>query len=291
MLNFTELAATDSATYLSSQGVGAPFIYEFVEAATRANYGQNMDKIHAVEGLVSMATGGAVTAIGGNFQIFTGLLDHSKAKVHLNTTVTALQKDEDGWRLDFEATHAPGDFGTTKPFDAVIVAAPHKSTKIKFPSSSARVSPVPYVHLHVTLFTTSSPSPNPAYFKLPEGDTVPPAVLTSADASRHGGPEPEFNSLSYLQKVADREEWVVKIFSKKHIEDFWLENMFGKGKIGWVLRHEVSSSNPPPLRQWLTRWQWDAYPVLPPTTKYPTMVLDDGLYYVNGFEKLVDSPH
>ncbi len=39
---------------------------------------------------------------------------------------------------------------------------------------------------------------------------------------------------------------------------------------------------------WLTRSQWDAYPVLSPTTNYSPMVLDDGLYYVNGFETFVN---
>ena len=246
MLNFTEFTATDTASYLLSQGVGAPFIYEFVEAATRVNYGQNIDKIHALEGLVSMAATGAVTAIGGNFQIFAGFLNRSNAKVHLRTTVTAIQKDDDGWRLDIEDTQKPGNFGTTKPFDAVIVAAPHKSTNISFPSSSAKVPPVPYVHLHVTLFTTTSPSANPAYFNLPEGSTIPSMIITSAEATRQGGPEPDFNSMNYLQQVsADRQEWVVKIFSKKRIGDDWLETVFGKGKIGWVLRHEVSLLNLP----------------------------------------------
>jgi len=246
MLNFTELTSVTGATYLHDQGVGDPFIFEFVEAATRVNYGQDMDKIHALEGLVSMATEGAVTTIGGNFQIFAGFLHHSDAKVHLNTTVTALQKDENGWRLDVEDTKVPSNFGTTKPFDAVIVAAPHKSTNISFPSSSAKVPPVPYVHLHVTLFTTTSPSPSPAYFNLPEGSRVPSMIITSAEGRRQGGKEPDFNSMNYLQRVSsDREEWVVKIFSKKRIEDTWLEGIFGKGKVGWVLRHEVSVSNLP----------------------------------------------
>jgi prenylcysteine oxidase/farnesylcysteine lyase len=244
-LNFTGLTATDSASYLLSQGVGSAFVYEFVEAATRVNYGHDIDKIHALEGLVSMAANGAVSAVGGNFQIFANFLDHSNAKVHLRTTVTTIQKDEDGWRLDVEDTQEPNNFGTTKPFDAVIIAAPHKSTKISFPSSSARVPPVPYVHLHVTLFTTTSRSPNAAYFNLPEGSAIPSMILTSAQARRQGAPEPDFNSMNYLQKTsADREEWVVKVFSKKRIEDTWLEKVFGKGKIGWVLRHEVSVSNP-----------------------------------------------
>lgn len=246
MLNFTELTSIDTANYLLNQGVGAPFIYEFVEASTRVNYGQDIDKIHALEGFVSMAAEGAVSTVGGNFQIFAGFLDHSNAKVHLNTTVTALQKDETGWRLDVEDTKVPSNFGTTKPFDAVIVAAPHQYTNISFPSSSAKVPLVPYVHLHVTLFTTTSPSANPAYFNLPEGSSVPAMILTSADGRRHGGREPDFNSMNYLQSVGSgKEEWVVKIFSKQRIEDAWLEGAFGKGKVGWILRHEVGVSNLP----------------------------------------------
>jgi prenylcysteine oxidase / farnesylcysteine lyase len=30
--------------------------------------------------------------------------------------------------------------------------------------------------------------------------------------------------------------------------------------------------------------KWDAYPVLPPTAKFPPVKLDDGLFYVNAFE-------
>jgi prenylcysteine oxidase/farnesylcysteine lyase len=250
MLNFTKLTATDTASYLSSQGVGSPFIYEFVEGATRINYGQNVDKIHAVEGLVSMASDGAVSAVGGNFQIFTNLLNTSNAKVHLRTAVTALQKSGGGWKLDIEDaqedTQYTSNCRTTKAFDTVIVAAPHKSTNIRFPSSSAQVPPVPYVHLHVTLFTTTSRSPNAAYFNLPEGSAIPSLILTSAEGFRHGGPEPDFNSMDYLRKVSeDSKEWVVKIFSKKRIEDGWLENVFGKGNVSWVLRHEVSLSKFP----------------------------------------------
>ena len=244
MLSFTELTPTDAAAYLLSRGVGADFIYQFVEAATRVNYGQDMDKIHALGGLVSMATAGAVTTVGGNFQIFAAFLDRSNAKVHLNTRVRGLQKDENGWKLDVEDTRVPNNFGTTKSFDAVIVAAPHNSTNIRFPSSSAEVSPVPYVHLHVTLFTTTSPSPNPAYFNATEGSPIPSTILTSAEGRRHGGPEPDFNSITYLQRVSpDSEEYVVKIFSKQRIADEWLEEVFGKGKVGWVLRHEVGVSN------------------------------------------------
>ena len=33
--------------------------------------------------------------------------------------------------------------------------------------------------------------------------------------------------------------------------------------------------------------QWDAYPVLPPTSKFPPVKIDQGFYYVNAFEPSV----
>ena len=242
MLNFTELTPTDAATYLLSQGVGADFIYQYAEAFTRVNYGQDTDKIHALGGLVSLAAGGAVTTVGGNFQIFAAFLDHSNATVHLNTTVTGLQKDGNGWKLDVENTLVPGN-RTTKSFDTVIVAAPHHLTNISFPSSSAEVRPVPYLPLHITLLTTTSPSPSPAYFNATEGSNIPAIILTNAHGRRHGGREPDFISISYLQKVSpDSEEYVVKVFSKERIEKEWLDEVFGKGKVGWVHRYKVGVS-------------------------------------------------
>ena len=46
-----------------------------------------MDKIHALEGMVSLAANGASTVKGGNWQIFEHFLAESKASLYLNTTV------------------------------------------------------------------------------------------------------------------------------------------------------------------------------------------------------------
>jgi len=44
------------------------------------------------------------------------------------------------------------------------------------------------------------------------------------------------------------------------------------GQVGWVFRKE-----------------WDAYPQLPPTTTFPPIRLDEGLYYVNAFEPFIST--
>lgn len=85
-------------------------------------------------------------------------------------------------------------------------------------------------------------------------------MLTTWERARaSGGDEkPEFNSLSYHGKVQSTEgeknltklevgdprgrgeageEWSVKVFSERRLEDAWLRRTFGR--IGWVYRKEV----------------------------------------------------
>lgn len=123
----------------------------------------------------------------------------------------------------------------TVDYKAVILAAPFHSTGIIVSESiSKQVKPQPYVHLHVTLLTTTSATPNPEYFGLPASSPVPRMMLTTTLGGKHA---PEFNSLSYHGLVREG-EWAVKIFSAQRISDEWLGNMF-QGKVGWVYRKEV----------------------------------------------------
>lgn len=84
---WTDMVAQTTSEYLETHGVSPKFTREFVEAATRVNYGQNVDRIHALEGACSMAATGASSIKGGNYQIFQQFLIRSKANLFLNTTV------------------------------------------------------------------------------------------------------------------------------------------------------------------------------------------------------------
>lgn len=104
----------------------------------------------------------------------------------------------------------------------------------------------PYVHLHVTLLTTTSPSLNASYFSLPPSSSIPSTILTTLSTQRTdpSSPKPEFNSITYHGETAEGSgEWVVKIFSESRREEGWLEEVFG-GRVGWVFRKE-----------------WEAYPL------------------------------
>jgi len=279
-LEWTPVVASTTAEFFDIQGIDRRWTRELVDAATRVNYGQNVDSIHALEGLCSLAATGASSVKGGNFQIFEQFLKRSNASVHLNTTVISMAHDEatGAWLL----TTSSAGVQSAQTYRGVILAAPLHSSSIAFsPESMIETVPTqPYVHLHVTLLSTSSPSPDPAYFGL-RTSTAPTEVLTTFNRVREGlGDEPEFNSMTYHGKIkkangeawaeANGEEWVVKIFSKSRVSEEWLAKMFGK--VGWVLRKE-----------------WDAYPVLPPTTSFPPVKLAKGLYYVNAFEPLIST--
>lgn len=124
-------------------------------------------------------------------------------------------------------------------YKAVILAAPFHSAGINLPSSLAEQIPEqPYVHLHVTLLSTTSATPNPKYFGLAPSSAVPRVILTTNEGKRAGGVGPEFNSLSYHGLVREG-EWAVKIFSDHELSDAWLNEMF-QDKIGWIYRKEVS---------------------------------------------------
>ncbi|KAF8898341.1 Prenylcysteine lyase-domain-containing protein [Infundibulicybe gibba] len=265
-LGWTKMTQRTTSAFFEEQGISKKYINELVEGSTRVNYGQNADELHALEGACSMATSGAAGIQGGNFQIFEQFLKRSGAKVYLNTTVSSITpKSANSRKWTVRSGRGVVDYRS------VILAAPYHSTNITLPNSIVSQIPrQPYVRLHVTLLTTTSPSFDPEYFGLQAGAKVPSMMLTTYQGVREGGKEPEFNSISYHGPINDG-EWVVKIFSQQRVSDEWLEKIF-PGAVTWVHRKE-----------------WDAYPKLPPTSTFPPVKLDSGMYYVNAFEPFIST--
>ncbi|KAJ7071486.1 Prenylcysteine lyase-domain-containing protein [Mycena amicta] len=271
VLGWDGLVSRNTAEWLKAEGVNHRFISEMVEASTRVNYGQNADELHALVGACSLAPTGAIAVQGGNFQAFEQFLNRSSASVFLNTSVTRFARPS----VKSITSNGSGkwviasDRGS-ETYTAVIIAAPWHSTNIKLPETVTPPPYTPYVRLHVTLLSTTLPSLPPQSLNLTSSTKIPSMLLTTYEGARHGGKDPEFNSLSYHGKISDN-EWVVKIFSKSRITDDWLNKMFA-GQVGWVHRKE-----------------WDAYPVLAPTTTFPDIKLAAGLYYANSFESFIST--
>ncbi|CAD6965948.1 unnamed protein product, partial [Tilletia laevis] len=82
-----------------SKGVGKLFVEEIIEAATRVNYGQDTNLMHALGAGVSLAASGARSIVGGNWQVFDSFAKHSGATILSESEgdVTGLVKFEGGW--------------------------------------------------------------------------------------------------------------------------------------------------------------------------------------------------
>ncbi|CCF50874.1 hypothetical protein NDA11_007499 [Ustilago hordei] len=324
-INATELVGTTGMQFFKEKRVSELFIEEMVEAATRVNYAQDTDRIHGFGALVSLAASGATGVKEGNYRIFEEFARRSRARI-----LTGVEGEVTGI-VRFKSVDRPprGETDTSEKglktkvqwyigakngegevYDAVIIATPWHNADITLLNTPERVKGKPFVHLHVTLLTTSRPSPNPEYFGLGSQDAVPTTILTSDESVRRASekkkptdddgnkPAPEdpgsepplqaqkqlkkpvlnFYSLNYLRSVEPQtasnkdKEYVVKIFSAAPISDSQLDRLFGLSTISWVKRHE-----------------WDSYPLLIPTDRFPKIEVDEGLYYSNAMESLVST--
>lgn len=199
-LSFSEPAATDADTWFYGKGVSRLFIREVIEAATRVNYAQNTDQIHALGAGVSLSASGAAGIKGGNYRVFEEMLKRSGATLHSGSAgeVTGMVK----FRTRDEALAAgkplqPSEFQTAGPkwwvgtaagtgglYDAVFVAAPWNSAGITLMNTESVIPVNKYVHLYVTLVATNASHPDPTYFNRGKGSTVAKTIMTTWNAVR-----------------------------------------------------------------------------------------------------------
>lgn len=165
-LGWTELYQTTGLEHLTSHGVQQNFISDFLSASTSGNYAQAPDQMHAVESIVSWASSGASSVVGGNWQIYDAFLNQSSAKVYLNTSVTTLRQVQETEPSNYTQWELTTDHGDLNLYDAVIIAAPLHQTGIQM-VDAAEVDfgeEVDYVDLHVTLVVTNATAPRLCYF-------------------------------------------------------------------------------------------------------------------------------
>jgi len=193
--------------------------------------------------MVCMAIEGAMSIQGGNWQIFDGLLKLSNATVHLNTTVDSIKRSKGDYVITSSSKHPKLDvmIGSEKEqtFDTVVLASPLQFSKINVEKDMLKRLPdeIPYVQLHVTLFT-STHKLNPVFFGLAPDTEVPSTILTTlppdaespADPAEGVGPA-GFFSISTLRVLVNpktlQEEYLYKIFSPKKITPVFLSELLG----------------------------------------------------------------
>ncbi|KAI9290361.1 Prenylcysteine lyase-domain-containing protein [Umbelopsis sp. AD052] len=270
-----EIEMTAANYYAAEKGLNERYLREIVQSATRVNYGQDLDELHALGSHISMAAAGAHSIKGGNFKIFEEFALRSGADIRLDTVVKDIQTSveyDDNCNSITQYILQTSD-GAMESFDAVIIAAPLQSTNLK----SFRSPKYPkYKKIHVTLVAGR---PNPTKFGKKISNVPTTIVTTGAPYLEHfeNGTQP-FTTFAQHKFVKQTKETVVKMFSAKRMEEDELNRLFF-------------------ARSWTYRKQWDAYPELRTveTADWMPIVLDGntedgidapGIFYVNSFESL-----
>ncbi|CAO1630352.1 unnamed protein product [Parajaminaea phylloscopi] len=231
-VNFDEAAATDAHTWFYGKGVSQLFTEEIIEAATRVNYGQNTDGIHALGAGVSLAASGAAGIRGGNSRLFQELLARSGARVHLGahgevTGIVKLDNIADAVELGLLSGHEAAKYaspdgssakwwvgtaaGTGGLYDAVFLSTPWHNAGIALVGTEALIPVKKYVHLHVTLAATNASHPKPKYFGRTEGSDVPITILTTSEALRHKNAD---KTASPTPRGASERPWTSRLWGR-----------------------------------------------------------------------------
>ena len=125
--------------YFRSLETPEAFIEEFIDGASRDNYGQSGGTMNAFADLVSLAgaslEGDVFELEEGTAQIPRSLLASAGAEVRLNATVEAVRKANRGCQSCTAGYTVETADGTSTAVDALVVATPLEFTSIELPVS------------------------------------------------------------------------------------------------------------------------------------------------------------
>ena len=287
-----------SEQLLEENKIYPPFSTDIIQAATRVNYAQNLAQIHGLEAMVCMATDGAMSVHGGNWQIFDQMLKHDTNTMRLNTRVNEISFADNGKQYSVRSTalsqEDDEEQGTanTEPFDDVVIAAPLQFSNITIePLPAFPPTPIDYVTLYVTLFT-SPYRPSPAYYGMGNPSGVPTTILTTLPPE--GESPPSFFSLSTLRTITNpntqppRKEYLYKVFSPAPPSLLTLSEMLD---VPSAVRSASSIYHQDDIISWQYNKTWHSYPYLPPRVTFDEPQLDNAgkLWYTSGIEPFIST--
>ncbi|BCS22247.1 putative prenylcysteine lyase [Aspergillus puulaauensis] len=301
-----DATSTPGTTFLEKNSVSPDFSREVIQASTRVNYGQNLPLIHGLESMVCMATEGAVSVDGGNWQIFDGMLKAARADVRLNHTVTSINRNKDSTiTLDFKDEHAQ----RKAEFDEVVIAGPYQYSGITIsPPPEKTPDTIPFHTLYVTLF--SSPHRlSWKYFNLKGPSDIPPeTILTTLPRGTDLGDTEEgvgpagFWSISTLRTVTkpstspeepEKQHYVYKIFSPERPTAQFMQDILGIDQPDQESTSTGSADGIDDLSKedvsWYHEKTWHPYPFLYPRVTFEDPILAPGVWYTGAIESFIST--
>ncbi|KAF7934091.1 uncharacterized protein EAE97_008451 [Botrytis byssoidea] len=302
-LDLKTVASITGEQFLAQNNIEGSFTTDLIQASTRVNYGQNLNVIHGVETMVCMAIDGAMQIQGGNWQIFDNMIQSSNATVRLNHTITEISqvRDQERYNVKTITTDAIGvSHINEEPFDTIIIAAPLQYTDIKMSSDLLQHTPdeIPYVTLHVTLFT-SPYGLNPAYFNIGPNEQVPTTILTTLPKNIPAPTDPKdfagpvgFFSISTLRRVINpttlEYENLYKIFSPRPLTSEFLSSILNSEV---PVPEDLTTISPTANNTitWYHPHVWNSYPYEYPRVTFEEIQLAPGIYYTSGIESFIST--
>ena len=248
-----------------------------------------------------MAPSGSKQVVDGNWQIFDRMIEASGARLRLNTTLTSIDvvSTEKAAKYELKAkstSYVGEDVGEPRQFDHVVLATPYQYSGIQFGDGVLQhsIDKIPYVELHVTLFTSPF-TLHPDFFKLPPGSKTPTMVLTTLAEDETtgdaGAGKAGFFSISSHRKVTNPKtgmpEFLYKIFSDEEITPGFLSKLLG------AQVPDTFTGQPDGLPEmvepvsWIHRHPFYSYPKAYPRVTFQDPILADGLYYTSGMESFI----
>ncbi|KAI9809644.1 MAG: hypothetical protein M1825_000076 [Sarcosagium campestre] len=313
-LELSSAAGNTGEQFLELNGINGAFAADIVQASTRVNYAQNLGLIHGLETMVCMATDGPMSIEGGNWHIFDGMLTRAGADVRLNTSVSGIESVKGNGKHGRFLIHShPAESSTSQQsehFDAVVLAAPLQFSNITIsPAPAHPPDVIPYVSLHVTLFT-SPRRLSPAFFDLPADSAVPTVVLTTLSASdapgssQNGVGTAGFFSISTLRTVLNphggggadsgipRTEYLYKVFSPYPLNASFVSTILGAphpDNLDSIVEGGMETLNDNDIVSWSYHKQWHSYPYLYPRVTFEHLELAPALWYTSGIESFIST--
>lgn len=290
-VGLADVVAATGKGYMERWEIRGEFGHDVVQASTRVNYGMGVGEVSGVIAMVCMATEGAMSVEGGNWQIFEAMVGRSGAIRSLGTEVMGVkQVKQVGSERTMEVTARPVGGGrgdeVVETFDEVVLAAPYQYSDVVF-EEALEYTPeeVPYVNLHVTLLT-SRHRLDPDVFGMEKGTKAPRAVLTTTP-DEEGTPGPGFNSISLLREVVNpvtkTPEFAYKIFTMEPVNSTFLGKVFGLGDLAAdakIAKEDIS---------WIYRKLWQSYPYMYPRVEFEHIKLGDHVFYTSGIESFIST--
>lgn len=191
--DFQTLLNMTAENYLQELGINNKFSQEILQSATRGNYCQDLNALHALAVMVkthycklpailirkqvSMEAGHGTWAVEeGNYRIFEEFAARSESIIKLNTKVVSVSNMTE---IDTHGNQATKYIvetldGETQVFDDVVLAAPVKFSGIQFSFPTRQE----HRNYHVVYVTLVAGFPDPSYFGRTIDD-MPTFVVTT----------------------------------------------------------------------------------------------------------------